>query len=106
MTSKARTAWIGLGLRRRRQVIRLAKKGQLHSDPIVAATSLAWAAETMGVQLSPRSDWVAAGLMEALVSLVTDNAGLGSVSLGAAGGRWAERRLARRILEARPSPAT
>jgi hypothetical protein len=80
--------------------MRLAKRGQLHPDPVVAATSIAWAAEVVGQDISPTSDWIAAGLTEVIGSVVADTAGLGGMNVGASGGRWAERRVAMRILKA------
>jgi hypothetical protein len=101
MRSKVRSAWIKLGLRRRRQVIKLAKQGRLHPDPVVAATSIAWASEALGVPLMTRSDWASAGLTTALLALVPGGSDAAGSGFGAAGGRWAERRLAERILAAR-----
>lgn len=101
MRSKVRTAWIKLGVRRRRQVIRLAKRGRLHSDPVVAATSIAWASETLGVPLMAHSDWASAGLTAALLSWVPGGMDVAGSGLGVAGARWAERRVAQRILAAK-----
>ena len=78
-------SWYDLPWRERRRVVRLAKRGQRHPDPVVARLADEWSKEVLG-----DGPGVAGGVVIALIGLVfQDGSWFGT--------RFAEKRAARRI---------
>lgn len=102
--SPERQAWIGLGLRRRRQVLRLARKGRQHPDAAVAKIAHQWAVSVLSSQRDGNSSAsaVKAAITDSILGLAGDAVtGVGAgAALADATSSSMERRIARRTVAA------
>ena len=67
----ARKEWRKLGHERRREVVRLSKKGQVHSDPGVADVAYRWAISRVPLKKESRSARAAKGALLVLLDIST-----------------------------------
>jgi hypothetical protein len=99
-----RQAWLALGLRRRRQVLRLARKGHQHPDAAVAKVAHQWAISVLSSQRDGNSS--ASAVNAAITDSILGVAGSAVTGIGAgaaladATSSSMERRIARRIIAA------
>ena len=98
--------WRELGVCRRREVRKAAKRGRRHPDPYVAAVAHAWAEQVHAPAPPTKRRWprsltaVLGAALIVLLALLLDDADLG----GEGGSHsWRDRRLARRILALPPT---